>query len=101
LNVTNEHNRKLLLQKFAGAVFHPCFRINLPGFNSLSDKCHCEAVFAEAISHLMVFAVEKGIATPPEERRRLAMTSFRRFCPVEKVLTGENSMSTGIKIAVL
>jgi hypothetical protein len=41
--------------------------------------CHCEGVFPEAISRLRNLPVEKGIATPPEEHRRLAMTLLDGF----------------------
>jgi hypothetical protein len=50
---------------------------------SLPDKCHCEPVFGEAISRLTVFASSLEIATPPKNHRRLATTSFNKFCPVE------------------
>jgi hypothetical protein len=45
------------------------------------QRCHCErAHFAsEAISVQSVYACQKGVATPPEEHRRLAMTSFGGF----------------------
>jgi hypothetical protein len=39
--------------------------------------------FAEAISCSLKIFYRKGIATPPEERRRLAMTLAEKFCPVE------------------
>jgi hypothetical protein len=35
---------------------------------SLPYKCHCEAVFAEAISYFAGISAQKGIAAPPKSK---------------------------------
>ena len=63
-----ERRYALMRLHFAAELVLETTYRTFPSIDSLPYKCHCEAVFAEAISYFAGISAQKGIAAPPKSK---------------------------------